>query len=148
MPDGRDPCGMDVVARNGRRLGAIRKLLAGAGEPPRDYAVVQTGGWPFHKEYALPLDLITFQDGRARVPVTKDRFAGAPEWREGDVDFYRFRNYWQPPIIGGSETISDADVVVGEEITGTMYSGTDLDTPAERAANTLRLGDAAPGPRG
>lgn len=133
-----DPRGLEVFARNGERVGVIHDVLAGP--QGQDFVLLKTGGLLFHKEFAVPLDLVNIEDGGARLKVTRDRFDGAPEWREGDVDFYRFRHYWHPPLIGGSETVSDADVLIGEEISGTMYSGTDLDTPAQRSANTLRAG--------
>lgn len=134
---GDDRDGLVVIGRDGHRLGAIGGLLSSTGAPDADFAIVETR-WLARRRYAIPLELVRFQDGKARLHVTRDRLDAAPEWHEGDLDFQRFHAYWQPPIAGGSETVSDGDILVGEEITGTTYSGTDLDSATERVANTLR----------
>jgi hypothetical protein len=90
-----DPRGDELVGTNGKTIGRITDLLVSPSTNSAYFAVVEAGSWMNHHEYAVPLAMITVQNGEARVSVTHHRFADAPEWRSEAPDYATICAYWQ-----------------------------------------------------
>jgi uncharacterized protein (TIGR02271 family) len=91
-----DPRGWDLIGRDGEKIGKIDSLLVSPSAREAYFAVVGTGGWLPHKLFAIPLSNINFDyyQKRARAPYLKQQFQGAPEYRESDLDYRGYYEYW------------------------------------------------------
>jgi uncharacterized protein (TIGR02271 family) len=91
-----DPRGWDLIGRDGEKIGKIDSLLVSPSARKAYFAVVGTGSWLPHRLFAIPLANINFDYSQksARAPYLKRQFQGAPEYRESDLDYRRYYEYW------------------------------------------------------
>jgi hypothetical protein len=100
--------GTDVYARNGERIGSVKRLMIEKVSGRIPYAVVSFGSFMGlgGQEFTIPWGTLDYDTGLAgyRTDVTEERLRGAPDFPRDDrnawVDRDRereFHDYWSVP---------------------------------------------------